>query len=186
MTITGLSDPWGVVVNKKGEIIIAEYSAYCITVYSQVGEKLKSFGSKGSEQGQFHGPRGVAVDDDNNILVTDAENNRIQKFTADGKFITAVGSEGKKPLQCNYPTGIVIHPVNKRVYISESGNDRVKILNPGLTPHSMFGSHGSGKGKLNYPRGIAFDSEQNVYVGEYRDNTHIQVFTAKGEHLGDT
>ena len=189
MTITGLSEPWGVVVNKKGEIIIAEKGADCISVYSQVGEKLRSFGSKGSEQGQFYEPRGVAVDDDDSILVADAENNRIQKFTADGKFITAVGSEGKKPLQFNYPTGIAIHPVSKRVYVSESRNHRVQILNPDLTPHSMFGSHGSGKGKLNYPRGIAFDSEQNVYVGEDRNNTCIQVFTANGEHLrwlGDT
>ena len=53
----------------------------------------------------------------------------------------------------------------------------------------MFGSRGSGKGQFNEPRGIAFDSAQNVYVGEHRSNTHIQVFSAEGEHLrwlGDT
>ena len=189
MTITGLSNPWGVVVNKKGEIIIAENGAHRISVYSQAGEKLRSFGSNGSGQGQFCGPRGVAVDDDDNILVTDTENNRIQKFTADGTFITAVKSTGKKPLQFDYPTGIAIHPVSKRVYVSESNNRRVQILNSDLTLHGMFGSRGSGKGQFNYPRGIAFDSEHNVYVGEDRKNTRIQVFTAKGEHLrwlGDT
>ena len=132
MTITGLSKPWGVVVNKKGEIIIAENSADCISVYSQTGEKLRSFGSRGSGQGQFYEPRGVAVDDDGNILVTDTMNNRIQKFTADGTFITAVGSEGKKPLQFNYPAGIAIHPVSKRVYVCESNNHRVQILKPDL------------------------------------------------------
>ena len=170
-------------MNKKGEIIIAENGAHCISVYSQAGEKLRSFGSEGSGQGQFKKPRGVPVDDDGNILVADTENNRIQKFIADGKFITAVGSVGKKPLQFYYPTGIAIHPVSKRVYVSESLNYRVQILNPDLTPHSMFGNAGSGKGQFNEPRGIAFDSEQNVYVGENRDNTHIQVFTANGEHL---
>ena len=122
MTITGLRGPWGVVVNKKGEIIIVERDAHHISVYSQAGEKLKSFGSEGSGQGQFFRPRGVAVDDDGNILVADTENNRIQKFTADGTFITAVGSKGKKPLQFYYPTGITIHPISKRVYISESSN----------------------------------------------------------------
>ena len=73
--------------------------------------------------------------------------------------------------------------------MSESINHCVQILNSDLTPHSMFGSHGSGKGQFKYPRGIAFDSEQNVYVGEDRRNTRIQIFTANGEHLrwlGDT
>ena len=64
MTITGLSCPWGVVVNNKGEIIIAENEAHCISVYSQAGEKLRSFGSHGSGKGQFSEPRGVTVDDD--------------------------------------------------------------------------------------------------------------------------
>ena len=191
MTITGLSRPWGVVVNKKGEIIIAEnaYGAHCISVYSQSGEKLRSFGSSGSGQGQFKGPRGVAVDDDDNILVADTENNCIQKWTADGKFITAVGSRGNKLLQFYCPSGIAIHPVSKRVYVSELFNCRVQILNPDLTPHSMFGSAGFGKGQFNYPKGIAFDSEYNIYVGDNRRNTCIQVFTANGEYLrwlGDT
>ena len=35
-TITGLNIPWGVTVNKKGEIVIAEYGAHRISVYSQV------------------------------------------------------------------------------------------------------------------------------------------------------
>ena len=189
MTITGLSIPWGVVVNKKGEIIIAENGAHCISVYSQAGEKLRSFGSYGSGQGQFNGPRGVAVDDDGNILVADTSNNRIQKFTADGTVITAVGSKGNKPLQFSLPTGIAIHPVSKRVYVNESTNYRVQILNPDLTPHGMFGSKGSGKGQFAELRGLAFDSAQNVYVGEHRSSTRIQVLTAKGEHikwLGDT
>ena len=189
MTITGLSEPWGVVVNNKGELIIVENGASCISVYGRAGEKLKSFGSKGVGQGQFNAPRGVAVDDDDNILVADTYNNRIQKFTADGEFITAVGRYGKQPLQFNYPTGIAIHPVSKRVYVSESINYRIQILNPDLTPHGIFGSQGSGKGQFYQPRGMAFDSAQNVYVGEERSNTCIQVFTANGEHLqwlGDT
>ena len=96
MTITGLRQPWGVVMNKKREIIIAEYGAHCISVFSQTGEKLRSFGSRGSGRGQFYEPRGVAVDNDGNIYVTDTRNHRIQKFTSDGTFITAVGSKGKK------------------------------------------------------------------------------------------
>jgi DNA-binding beta-propeller fold protein YncE len=189
MTINGLNGPWGVVVNKKGEIIIVECDAHRVSVYSQAGEKLRSFGSRGSGEGHFEWPRGVAVDSDDNILVADALNHRIQKFTADGKFIIAMGSLGTKPLQFNRPTGIAVHPQNKLIYVSESFNCRVQILKPDLTFHKLFGSSGSDKGQFYQPRGIAFDSKQNVYVGEFRMNTHIQIFTQEGEHLrwlGDT
>ena len=181
--ITGVECPWGVAVNKKGEIIVADSAANRVSIFSHSGEKLRSFGSIGSGQGQFSGPRCVAVDDDSNILVADAWNHRIQKFTEDGKFITAVGSHRNKSLQFNIPTGIAIHPVSKKMYVTESLNYRIQILNPDLTSHSMFGSKGSGKGQFNEPRGIAFDSEQNVYVGENRSDTIVQVFSSSGDHL---
>ena len=73
--------------------------------------------------------------------------------SSDGKFTTAVGSLGKKPLQFSYPTGIAINPVSKRVYGSESMNYQIQILNPVLTPHSIFGSHGFDQGQFDQPRG---------------------------------
>ena len=179
-TIKGVKQPWGVAVNKKEEVVVAENNADCVSVYSPNGEKLRSFGSHGSGQGQFDRPRGVAVDDDGNILVADSRNHRIQKFNSDGEFITAVGSEGNKPLHFNVPTGIAIHPVSKRVYVTESLNRRVQILNPDLTSHTMFGI---GKGCVE-PRGLAFDSTHNVYISEHRENTKIEICTENGDHLG--
>ena len=64
--------------------------------------------------------------------------------------------------------------------------NQVQILNSDLTAHSMFGSD---KGQFEQPRGIAFDSKQNVYVSGNCSNTRIQVFSQEGEHLrwlGDT
>ena len=89
-TITGLNIPYGVAVDKRGQIIIAEYGGHCISIYSG-GKRIRSFGKKGSAPGQFLCPRGVAVDRAGNILVADELNNRIQKFTADGEFISLVG-----------------------------------------------------------------------------------------------
>ena len=87
-TITGLNGPWGVAVDKRGQIIIAEYGGHCISIYSS-GKRIRSFGQKGSAPGQFQYPRGVAVDRAGNILVVDTGNHRIQKFTAEGKFVAS-------------------------------------------------------------------------------------------------
>ena len=79
--IKAITGPWGVAVNKKGEMVIVEEC--CISIYGYVGEKKRSFGSQGRGRGELLGPRGVAVDNGDNILVADSENNRIQKLTAD-------------------------------------------------------------------------------------------------------
>jgi tripartite motif-containing protein 2/3/tripartite motif-containing protein 71 len=178
-TITGLKRPLGVAVNQRGEIIVAEGRGHCVSIFSSTGEKLQSFGSKGSGNGQFNQPCGVAVDDDGNILVADANNHRVQKFTSAGKFIKAVGKVGIKPLEFYNPFGIVFH---QKVYISDVANQRIQILNPDLTFSSSFGSQGIGNGQFSHPRGVACDSTGNVYVAD-SGNHCIQVFTAEGQFL---
>ena len=178
-TISGVKGPWGVAVSQRGEVVVAESSGCCVSIFSPAGEKLRSFGSQGSGHG---GPRGVAVDDGGNILVVDMSNYRIQKFTSDGKLITAVGKGGNKPLEFSNPLGIVIHPLNKKIYVADNCNHRIQILNPDLKFSSSFGSRGSGNGQFQNPWDVAFDSTGNVYVADFY-NHRIQVFTAEGEYV---
>ena len=179
-TIGGLNRPWGVVVNQRGEIIVAENSGHCISIFSSIGEKIRTFGSKGSAQGQFIG--GVAVDGDGNILVVDINNHRIQKFTAGGKFLTTVGHCGSKHLEFSYPVGVTVNHRNRKVYICDTNNHRIQILNADLTFSSSFGSRGSGDGQFNCPWDVAFDSTGNVYVANGEGHC-IQVFSAEGQFL---
>ena len=181
-TISGLKNPWGVAINKKGEILIAERNIHCISVFSPIGVKVRSFGSQGSGPGQFNGPQAVIVDDDGNILVADTKNHRIQKFTSNYKHITSVGIQGSKPLQFNSPISVAISPNTNQIAISEWDNDRIQILNPDLTFHSSIGSKGSGNGQFVGPHDTAFDSVGNLYVTD-RYNYRIQVFNREGQFL---
>ena len=101
------------------------------------------------------------------------------KFTAEGQFLTAVGTRGSGPLQFSCPSDIAI---SEKVYVVDSGNHRVQVLNPDLTFSHTFGKIGSGKGQFQWPRGIACDSIGKVHVTD-RDSHRIQVFTPKGEFL---
>ena len=181
-TISGVIGPWGVAINQNGEIVIVESGGLHISIFSPVGDKIRSFGSHGSESGQFDEPHGVAVDSDGNILVVDTNNYRIQKFTVDGNFITAVGTKGSKDLEFDRPLGIVIHPLNNKVYVVDNRNYRIQILNPDLTFSSSFGSFGSGDGQFQGPWDVAFDSKGNAYVADFPTET-ILVFTSEGEYL---
>ena len=181
-TITGLKGPWGVTVNQRKEIIVAESSGHCVSVFGQTGEKIHTFGSQGSGDGLLKTPFGIIVDDDGNILAVDCSNYRIQKFSLDGKFITTIGKKGNKELELEYPCGIGIHPHTGRIYIADQHNHRIQILNPDLTFFSSFGSCGSGDGQFQCPLDVAYDSTGNVYVAD-AGNNRVQVFTAEGSFL---
>ena len=181
-TITGVRGPWGVAVNQRGEVIVAESVGCCISMFSPTGEKLQSFGSQGSRRGQFSAPRGVAVDGDGNILVVDGKKHCIQKFTSDGNFITAVGKFGNSPLEFSNPIGIAIHPRNNKAAVSDYGNHRIQILNSDLSLLSTIGGQGSSTGHLCNPCDVAFDSAGHVYIAD-SGNHCVKVFTEEGEFL---
>ena len=174
--------PMGIVISQSGEVVVTEPNGdSCVTLYSPRGERLQSFGTVGSDQGQFNGPTGVALDGEGNILVTDYDNHRIQKFSADGQFLTAVGTEGSGPLQFYHVRVIAFNPSNNQVYVSDE-NNRIQILNSDLTFSSTFGKYGKGDGEFERPTGIACDSTGNVYVADSVGD-RIQVFTSTGKFL---
>ena len=182
LTLGGVREPQGVAINQRGEVVVTECGVHCVSVFSPSGEKLRSFGTHGSGQGQFNHPYGVAVDGEGNILVADCYNHRIQKFTAEDQFLAAVGTKGSGTLQFSCPTHIAFNTSNNEVYVADNGEHRVQVLNSDLTFSSTFGKQGSGKGQFSYPRGIACDSTGKVYVADTY-NHRIQVFTAEGKFL---
>ena len=179
-TITALKRPWGVATSRRGDVIVADYRGHCVSVFSWTnGEKLRSFSSCGVGLRPIHSPRGVAVDSDDNILVVDGSHS-VKKFTLDGEFIQAVGREGSSSLEFKRPTGIAVHPHNAKVYVADTDNHRIQILNSDLTFSGEFG--GSAELPLKCPWGVAFDSTGNVYVAD-SGNHCIQVFADTGLFL---
>ena len=182
-TIEGILHPWGVTINKKGEIIVAEFNAHRVSVFSPKGKRLQSFGAKGSQPGQFNCPCGVAVDVEDNILVTDYNNHRVQKFTRDGTFMKAVGQQGDKRNNFDCPIGVAVHPFSGNIYIVDNKNHRVQVLTSDFMLFSRrFGNCGNDDGQFFHPWDVAFDSTGKVYVAD-SGNHRIQVFKTGGKFL---
>ena len=175
-TIDKLERPQGITFNQAGHLIVAEYTAHRVSIFSKIREKILEFGSQGSEPGQFYYPCDVAVDDDDNILVADKKNNRIQKFNREGIYITTAGKQGTKPGEFHFPVGIAIHLKTKKIFVSEEKNHRIQILNPDLTFYRFV------DGIFNEPKRVAFDSAGKVYVAD-TENHCIKVFTEDGDCL---
>ena len=173
---------YGITLSQKAEIMVSEEARHCISVFDpRLLAKVRSFGSHGSNKGQFHSPCGIAVDGKGNVFVADRGNHRIQKFTEDGHFLKMVGSRGSSRLQFNSPEGIAVYRSGDRVYVVDA-NDHVQVLKLDLTFVKIFGKHGSGDGQFHSPHGIACDSTGKVYVAD-SGNHRIQIFTADGKFL---
>ena len=181
-TIDLLNKPWGIALNQSGEVVVTSSGWNCVSVFSQSGDKLRSFGTEGSGQGQFMRPSGVSVDGEGNILVADRDNHHIQKFTAEGQFLTTVGTKGSGPQQFNEVWDIAINTSNNKVYAVDNNNHCIQVLNSDLTFSNTFGKCGSSKGEFSYPWAIACDSTGDVYVAD-SGNNRIQVFTSTGKFL---
>ena len=54
-----------------------------------------SFGSKGSNNGEFNHPYDISTDSAGNVYVIDCSNHRIQVFSSDGQYLRQFGRRGK-------------------------------------------------------------------------------------------
>ena len=126
-------------------------------------------------------PMGIAFTHDNHLLVVDKGNHRVQMFTLEGEleFIKLVGQLGKGQLQFSSPQGITVHPSSHQVFIADTGNHRIQVLNNDLTYSHEFGSEGSEGGQFKRPVDVACDSHGNVYVAD-SGNKRVQVLTSSG------
>ena len=179
-TLTGLNRPHGIAVCDNGDIVVAEWDAQCITILNMAGKKVRSFGTKGTKEGQFTRPRGVAITNDGHILVTN--NHRLQKLTTNGVCVKLVGSSksGSGRLQFNTPWGITVHPITGQIFVADCYNRRIQVFYYDLTfSHTIAPT---GEKQFNYPLDVALDNEGYLYVAEL-SNHCITKLSTKGQFI---
>ena len=176
-TIGGLNYPRQLAVSDSGDIVVADYSSNCVSIFDREGRKLRSFGDQGSADMKLVHPRGVALLSDNTVLVAACD--CVKKFRMDGTFIASVGSYGSGKLQFSSPYTVAADERVKKIYVCDTNNHRIQVLNFDLSYHSSFGSCGTGPQQFNTPEGIAIDSHQNVFVADFH-NDRVQVFNSEG------
>lgn len=146
----------------------------------------KKWGTQGSGNGQFKFPQGIAVDSSGRVYVADTSNNRVQLFklatpcpsgttqiVSGVCFVKAWGTFGSGNGQFNIPTQVALDS-SGRVYIADSGNNRIQVFRGDGLFIKSWGALGSGNGQFNNPHGIAFDN-RFMYVAD-SGNDRIQKF----------
>ncbi|XP_002739511.1 E3 ubiquitin-protein ligase TRIM71-like [Saccoglossus kowalevskii] len=120
------SNPYGMTINNKGNVIVAEYN-HRIQVCDSDGVFLFSFGSQGNGNNQFNCPYDVACDNDGNMYVCDCFNHRVMKYDSHGVFLSRIDSDQDG---LNNLTGVCVtddKPFGK-VVVADHGNNCIKVF----------------------------------------------------------
>ena len=88
-----------------------------------------TFGSHGSDDGQFDSPTELKIDKKDNIYVVDTGNHRIPVFDLNGDFITKFGVYGSNPGEFINPIALDIDSKGN-IYVTDERNFRVQVFSP--------------------------------------------------------
>jgi len=149
----------------NGRLAVANFSDDKIYILNKKGSKIKTFGTKGSGKGQFHGPEGLDFDKKGNIYVVDSGNHRIQKFTPEGDYILHFGAQGDMKGDLSQPTGVAVF--NNRVYVTDTGNKRIAVfdLHGNFIKNILEGIWGTVRGiTIKNNKMVISDEKKGLYI----------------------
>ena len=166
--------PTDVAVSNDGSFYVSDgYGNNRIIKFSAEGKYLFEWGRKGSSNGEFDIPHAITLDSDQNVFVADRENNRVQVFNAKGKFIREYSSDNFANI-----TSVFVDHTDKKLFVTDDlsflkiihrGSDIFSIDSTGSVD-TRFGRSGSYDGPACWFHDIVVDDEQNIYVGDIKNN----------------
>jgi streptogramin lyase len=160
--------PSDVAWDAQGNIFVADGLGNArVAKFTRDGVFVKSWGSRGTGDGQFKAVHGIAVDASGNVYAADRGNNRIQVFDNDGNFKSSIASGGD-------PAAICISP-GAHQYLFSSNSNAANDLDKGGEIYKLelngtvvgkFGQAGKGPKDFGTVTGIDCRNPNALYVAE--------------------
>ena len=193
-----------------GEVNLPEGTAWVQRPLIEIlaGTEAEGFAGDGgpARMASFSDPRGVATDGVGNVYVADTGNHRVRRIDKLTGKITTLAGKGEngfagdggqaQQAQFNSPTDVAVDAAGN-VYVADSGNRRVRKIDPSGTITTFAGtgtwddfeygsSYQGGDGgpatsaEFYYPHSLAIDPSGNIYVSDYA-SSRIRKISAHGE-----
>jgi DNA-binding beta-propeller fold protein YncE len=170
--------PTKLIESATGDLLVTDgYGNSRVHQFTHDGSLIRSWGSPGSERGEFRIPHSIAESPDGRILVADRENDRIQVFGAGGAFddewtdvqrpssivvdsagLVYITEMARSKGHYSFRLGPAIREMTASLSIFDLSGRRLAQLSAELVPGEL--------GAFVGPHGLAIDSHGSVYVAE--------------------
>ena len=162
--------PTDIAFAPNGDVVVSDgYGNSRVMKFSAAGRFLKSWGTKGTQPGEFDLPHAIILDSKGRLLVGDRENERIQLFDVEGKFLDQWPGFA--------PYGIAING-DGQVFVADAQANQVLRLDAAGKVQQRWGQKGTAPGEFDVPHMLAFDQAGNLFVAEV-GNMRFQKLTKK-------
>jgi hypothetical protein len=166
-------------------------------VYTLSGKSESGFADGNQSDALFNNPHQLILDRSGNLLIADRGNHRIRKITPDGTVTTLAGSGSAgyadgpaASARFNEPVCLAVHPVTGDIYVTEAGSHCIRKISADGTTVSTFkgiankagnkdGSFDMDDITFNHPKGIAFNSKNELFVAD-QDNNCVRKISSTG------
>ncbi|CAF4569560.1 unnamed protein product, partial [Rotaria socialis] len=175
----------GVAMDDQRYLYVSDWKKHEVRRY-QLGEKngtlVAGGNGEGDELNQLSYPTYLFVDRQQTVYVSDNNNHRVMKWNKGAKegIVVAGGQgEGNALTQLKNPQGIFVDTLGT-LYVADSANHRVMRWTQGDKKQGTVIVGGNGKeagaNQFNFPAGLSFDRQGNLYVAD-RNNNRVQRFS---------
>ena len=185
-TAAGFSDPFGVVLDRAGNLYLSDGGDHnqIRRIAPNGAQAVLAGNGEGFIDGPgaaaaFHTPSGIALDTAGNLLVADTGNHVIRKVTMEGVVTTLAGTGAAgffdgpaAQAQFNGPVGVAVDKAGN-VYVADTYNDRIRKIAPDGRVSTLAGgaapgfADGPGAAALfDTPTGLALDEKGNLFIAD--------------------
>ncbi len=191
-----LNLPTGLAVDSAGDVYISDFGNSVVRKVSVSGviTTIAGSGTPGysgdggrAASAQLNGPMGLALDGAGNLYIADSANHVVRIVTPSGVISTFAGNgnlgyagDGGPAMSAvlSTPVGLSIDS-SGNVYISDSGNNGVRMVTPGALIVTVAGTGATGysgdggpanQATFNTASGIGLDVEGDLYVADSGNN----------------
>ncbi len=169
--------PTNLAIAPNGDIYVGDgYGSSYVNVYNRDGKYLRTFGGKGSGDGQLDCPHGIVLDargGDPILMIADRGNHRIQTFNLAGEH---VGYFPGTNLPCNFDFNkkneVVVPDLGARVTLLDKNNRVICQLGDDSAAKTWENVRKLDRsafqpGKFVCPHGACYDHHGNIFVVEW-------------------
>ena len=171
-----LASPIAVALGAGGQVLVTDSELALVLRFDRDGKPLGDFVG-----GTLQRPTGIARDAARGLIyVADTYAHDIKVFDDAGRLVDTIGRRGDGLGEFNFPTHLAF--ARSMLYVTDMMNSRIQGLSADGGVRLHFGERGLYVGNLVRPKGVATDSDGNVYVVESMYDT-LLVYDPRGRLL---